>query len=61
MTAPKMRLAVLASLLIAPAAFAHEGHGASGLHLHGSDLLGLFVLLAAAAAAIWIWRTGGDE
>ncbi len=56
-----MRIAALTALLTAAPAFAHEGHGAPGLHLHAADLLGLLVLLGVAAVAFWIWRTGGDE
>ncbi len=54
-------IAALLPLIASTSALAHDGHGAPGLHLHGSDLLGLFVLLAAAAAALWIWRTGGGD
>jgi ABC-type enterobactin transport system permease subunit len=56
-----MRIAVVSALMLAAPAWAHDGHGAAGMHLHGSDLLGLFILLAATAAALWIWRSGGDE
>ena len=48
---------VLASALLAAAsqaALAHEGHGESGLHWHGGDLLPLLAMVAAVC--LWLWR-----
>jgi hypothetical protein len=45
------------SLLMASAATAHDGHGASGTHLHATDVFGLLAL--AAGAAWWISRRSG--
>jgi len=43
--------------MAAPAlAFAHEGHGVEGLHWHATDVLGMLVLGALAAAALWVAR-----
>jgi hypothetical protein len=50
---------ILASLVLATAAaatWAHDGHGASGTHLHASDVFGLLAL--ALAGAWWINRRG---
>jgi hydrogenase/urease accessory protein HupE len=47
---------VLASLALASTgpAFAHEGHGESGFHWHGGDLLGLLAM--AVAVGLWLWQ-----
>jgi hypothetical protein len=49
---------VLATLAItaASAATAHDGHGTSGFHWHGGDLLVL--LLMAVAVCAWLWQRG---
>lgn len=52
---------ILASLLLATAstAWAHGGHGASGTHLHATDVFGLLAL--ALAGAWWLNRRGGGQ
>jgi hypothetical protein len=45
-------------LLIAAPAFAHDGHGPSGPHLHGWDSLATLALAAAAGAAVWWFGKG---
>ena len=40
----------------ATAAFAHDGHGFSGMHWHATDTLGFVVVSALIAAAIWLSR-----
>ncbi len=50
--------AVLFGLLALPA-WAHEGHGLTGLsHWHSTDVLGFVVVAALAAAALWF---NGDK
>ena len=51
----KHLLASFAALL-APLAFAHEGHGLEGAHGHATDAVGLVVAIVAVAAAIWFGR-----
>ena len=49
--------ALAASALFLPAlAPAHDGHGLTGLHWHASDTWGFVVVVALAAAAVWISR-----
>jgi hypothetical protein len=43
-------------LLVPTWALAHDGHGLSGLHWHASDTWGFVVVVALAAAAVWISR-----
>ncbi len=53
---------ILASLALATAsaaAWAHDGHGASGTHLHATDVFGLLAL--ALAGAWWLNRRGGGR
>ncbi|MFN3304105.1 MAG: hypothetical protein ACK44A_10335 [Roseateles sp.] len=50
----------LTLLLLAAPAFAHEGHGLEGPHMHGWDGLGTLALIAAAGVAIW-WFTKGRK
>jgi len=45
------------ALLLTSAASAHDGHAASGIHLHATDVFGLLAL--AAGAAWWISRRSG--
>ncbi len=54
----KQRLAnSLLPALLAPGAFAHEGHGAIGsAHWHASDAWGFVIGAAAVALAIWLNR-----
>ncbi len=49
-------LAALALTLASGWAAAHEGHGASGAHLHASDAFGLMLALAVAGAGLVWWR-----
>jgi hypothetical protein len=45
------------ALLGAPAAFAHEGHGAPGIaHWHASDAWGFVIGAVLLAFAIWLGR-----
>jgi hypothetical protein len=39
-------------------ALAHDGHGLAGLHWHASDTWGFVVVVALAAAAVWMSRGG---
>jgi hypothetical protein len=41
-------------------AMAHEGHDASGPHLHGWDGAGLLVLMAVVLGALW-WAQRGRK
>ncbi|MDR7295920.1 MULTISPECIES: hypothetical protein [Roseateles] len=50
----------LALLLIAAPAFAHEGHGPAGPHMHGWDGTATLALVAAAGVAVW-WFTKGRK
>lgn len=53
---------ILASLALATAstaAWAHGDHGATGIHLHATDVFGLLAL--ALAAAWWLNRRGGGR
>ena len=50
---------VLASAALAAAsqaAVAHEGHGLTGLHWHGGELLPLLAI--ALAVGLWLWQRG---
>lgn len=53
-----MRAILLA--LLSASAFAHDGHGAPALHLHGWDGVGMTALAAAAGVALW-WLTKGRK
>lgn len=46
------------ALLLPSLVLAHDGHGLSGLHWHASDTWGFVVVVALAAAAVWISRGG---
>jgi hypothetical protein len=47
-------IAALATVPIAAAAHAHEGHGLGGFsHWHATDVLGFLAALAAAAGLVW--------
>ena len=48
-------VALVAVLMSAGSAFAHEGHGLGGAHWHATDVLG-FVAVAALAAVAWFKR-----
>ena len=37
-------------------AFAHDGHGLAGTHLHATDVWGFVVVGGLAAAAVWMAR-----
>ena len=53
---------ILASFVLATvsaATWAHDGHGASGTHLHATDVFGLLAL--ALGAAWWLYRRGGGK
>lgn len=54
------RLTAAAALAIASAqVLAHEGHGALGAsHWHASDTIGLLLVGALAALAVWFSRGG---
>ena len=55
-----MKTRAIALLLLAPAAWAHEGHGLAGSsHWHASDAFGL--LLAGGVAALVWWFTRGGK
>ena len=42
-------------LCFIPSAWAHDGHGVSGLHAHATDAWGLVVgLTLAATLALWL-------
>lgn len=45
----------IAIVALAAPAFAHEGHGLSGVHGHATDAFGFAAGLAIVAAALW-WR-----
>jgi hypothetical protein len=50
-------LAAAASLAAAaPAALAHEGHGAAGAHWHATDVWGFVALGAGLALYFWVRR-----
>jgi hypothetical protein len=50
-------LLAAAAALITPLAMAHEGHGLPGSsHWHATDVLGLVLVVAAAAGALWWHR-----
>ena len=49
-----------ALLIIAAPAFAHDGHGAAGPHIHGWDGAGMSALAAAAGVALW-WLVKGRK
>jgi len=51
--------ALLLALISAPA-FAHDGHGAPAMHLHGWDGVGMTALVAAAGVAVW-WLVKGRK
>jgi hypothetical protein len=55
-----MSMRALTLLLLTAPAFAHEGHGPQGPHLHSWDGLGTLALVAAAGVAIW-WFTKGRK
>ncbi|MDB5871495.1 MAG: hypothetical protein JWQ07_937 [Ramlibacter sp.] len=38
----------------AAGAFAHEGHGLEGVHMHSSDTAGFIVVAVLATLAIWL-------
>ena len=51
---------LLLPLIAAASALAHDGHGASSVHLHGWDGVGMTTLVAAAGVAVW-WFTKGRK
>ncbi len=51
-------IAACAISTLANGAFAHQGHGVSGLHGHATDAWGFVVLGAMVALAIWLSRGG---
>ena len=51
--------ALLLALLSIPA-FAHDGHDAPALHVHGWDGVGMTALAAAAGVVIW-WLAKGRK
>ena len=52
-------LAILSLAMASAAAWAHDGHGALGTHLHATDVFGLLGL--ALAGAWWLNRRGGGK
>jgi hypothetical protein len=48
--------ALLAGLLGASSALAHEGHGLEGAHSHPSDVWGLMLMGLAMAFTAWFFR-----
>ncbi len=49
-----MKNALALCLIITPLAHAHEGHGLpGGSHWHATDVMGLVLVLALAAGAVW--------
>ena len=48
----------IALLLISAPALAHDGHGASGPHLHGWDSGATLVLAVVAGLAVWWFAKG---
>ncbi len=56
-TVPGRALALVSACLATPLALAHEGHGMPGAaHWHATDTLGLLLVGAVAAAAVWWLR-----
>jgi hypothetical protein len=51
----RLTLTILAALPSA-SAFAHDGHGAEGVHWHATDTWGFVVTLALVGAAMWFGR-----
>ena len=51
-------LPAVGAALLAPAAWAHEGHGLAGAHWHATDVFGWLVVGAVAALVYWLTRGG---
>ena len=54
------KMLLLLPLIVCASALAHDGHGASALHLHGWDGAGMSALVGAAGFAVW-WLTKGRK
>jgi hypothetical protein len=51
-------LAICTTFIAAAPALAHDSHGLTGSHWHGTDAWGFVALALAAAAALWFSRGG---
>lgn len=49
-------VAAYPGILVTTAAFAHEGHGLTGVHWHATDTWGFVAVAAMVAVAIWLSR-----
>lgn len=49
-------IAAAAAALASSAVQAHDGHGASGPHVHAGDVLGLLAAIVVVGLALWLRR-----
>jgi hypothetical protein len=51
-------IAITSIIMVANAAFGHDGHAMQGTHWHATDAWGFAVLGIVVATAIWMSRGG---